>query len=212
METKRALTEEEQKQARAEWDSLFARIKRPGKEKLLRFLQKTDYFTAPASTKFHSSVPGGLMFHSVNMAKALLEKKREYVNRGGRYQEMFQKIPDESMIIIGLFHDLSKVEYYSVQMRNRKIDGEWQQVPFYMVDDQIPLGKAEKSVIMLSQFMRLTREEVYAIRWHRAFAEDKANYGVLSEAMRMHPLIIATMEADIEAMYIDERDIGTSDT
>lgn len=206
----RELTTTEQATAREQFNTLFSKITRPGADRLLKYLEtKTDYFTAPASTKYHSSVPGGLLYHSVMVTKILLREKHEYGTRGGKFAEL-AAVPDESLIIIGLFHDLYKVNFYSVQMRNRKNEaGQWEQVATYAVEDQLPLGQAEKSLIMLQNFMRLTANEMFGIRWAQGFA-DVEHTGTLAEAIRKYPVVMMIMEADMEAAYFMETEIGNN--
>ena len=132
----------------------YDNIERDGAEELLAYLEKTDFFTAPASSKQHSNFEGGLCLHSINVYKRFLKLvQSEY---GQKWKE---KISPESVAIIALLHDLCKTNFYVVEMRNTKVDGEWVQKPFYKVEDSLPYGHGEKSVYMISGFMKLTREE-----------------------------------------------------
>ena len=129
-------------------------IKREGINNLVDYLQKTDFFVAPASTKFHSNVKGGLCEHSINVFNRLVMLlEKEY---GENWQE---KCSLESATIIGLFHDLCKIDTYSVEMRNVKEDGVWVQKPYYMTNDKLPYGHGEKSVMMITEYIKLTPEE-----------------------------------------------------
>ena len=175
-------------------------IKRLGADTLLRWIaEQSDFFSAPASTRFHLSREGGLCEHSVNVFKRL-----------ARLVE-FEGIPVsmESVAIIGLLHDLCKANYYAVEMRNRKNDaGQWEKYPFYIVDEKFPYGHGEKSVLIISQSMRLTPEELMAIRWHMAGFDDAVRGGSysLSTAMNQYPMITLTHAADLMATYIDEKE------
>ena len=121
-------------------------IKREGSAELLEWLQKTDFFTAPASTKFHGACEQGLVMHSISVFKTLVEKH-------------FDPETDnmESFAICALLHDLCKAEFYKVSTRNVKNDetGKWEKVPYYAVEDKFPFGHGEKSVFLIERFIRL---------------------------------------------------------
>ena len=145
---------------------LLRSTKREGIEKLIDFLEKTDFFTAPASTRFHMSCEGGLLQHSLNVYDCLAGlgtttgDVQEFQAAGMR----LDSIPQESIIIVALLHDLCKVNFYATEMRWRKdANNKWEQYPVYAVNDRNPYGHGEKSVMMASEFIRLTMEERYAI-------------------------------------------------
>lgn len=163
-------------------------IKREGADKLLEWLCSTDFFTAPASTKFHGAYEGGLVEHSVNV-----------FNRLGRN--------DETGAIIALLHDICKANFYTVSFRNQKNEhGVWVQVPYYTIDDKLPYGHGEKSVYIISQFMKLTDEEAMAIRWHMGGFDESVKGGsyALSGAWEKYPLGVLLHCADLQASYLDE--------
>lgn len=173
-------------------------IKRPGSEKLLEFLlsKNSDFFTAPASTRFHGNYDGGLLEHSLNVYDCL----KDYLERE-RVKETYQfSYSDESIAIVALLHDLCKINCYKKGTRNVKENGQWIQVPTYDYHDTLPYGHGEKSVYMISGYMRLTREEAFAIRYHMGFSgnEDARNVGA---AFEMFPLAFALHVADMEATY-----------
>ncbi len=177
-------------------------ITREGAEKLLDYLlNQSDFFTAPASGRRHCSYEGGLVTHSVNVYKRFKNLiKLEY---GENYTE---KISNESIAIMGLLHDLCKVNTYVVEYRNQKINGEWQQVPFYAHNNLLPYGHGEKSVYIISGFMRLTREEAMGINWHMGSFDARAQGSTdLSEAFTMYPTALLLHSADFHASYIDEK-------
>lgn len=184
-------------------------IKRKGADKLLEYLQKSDFFTAPSSTRFHGSYEGGLVRHSVNVYHCL----KDYLSRP-RTKELYgMDYSDETIAIVSLLHDVCKINFYTVDYRNRKNDrGEWEKVPYYTINDALPYGHGEKSVYVLSGFFygddRLTREEAFAIRYHMGFSgiEDKNSIG---KALEMYPLALALNVADMEASYYLE---GTPNT
>lgn len=176
-------------------------IKREGADRLLEFLEKSDFFTAPASTRFHGAYEGGLLQHSLNVYECLVD----FLARP-RVKERYKLNPTaETTAITALLHDVCKVNFYTVQMRNSKNDktGQWEKIPFYTIDDKLPYGHGEKSVYMVSGFMRLSREEAMAIRWHMGFSgiEDKNTIG---KALEMFPLAFALSVADMEASYFLE--------
>ena len=113
----------------------------------------------------------------------------------------------ETIAICGLLHDICKANFYAVEMRNRKNEqGRWEQYPFYVVDDKLPYGHGEKSVYIISGFMRLTREEAVAIRFHMGFSDNDFKGGGYSvgNAFEMFPLAVLLHIADLQATYLDE--------
>lgn len=176
-------------------------ITREGSDKLLEYLEKSDFFTAPASTRFHGSYPGGLVEHSLNVYDCL----KDYMSRP-RVQEVYKvEASDESIAIVALLHDLCKVNCYRPGIRNVKgADGVWQQVPNYDYVDNLPYGHGEKSVYIINGFIRLTRDEAFAIRFHMGFSgtEDKR---MISDSMEKFPLTMALVTADMEATFFLEK-------
>ena len=183
---------------------LFAtHVKREGADKLLDYLvNKSDFFTAPASTKFHGSFDGGLALHSLNVYDCL----KNYLDRPRVKEEYKLNYSDESIVICALLHDICKADVYVRGTRNVKNEqGVWEAVPTYYFEDKLPYGHGEKSVYMITGFMRLTREEAFAIRYHMGFSgsEEKGNVG---KAFEMFPLAFALSTADMEATYFIEKD------
>ncbi len=177
-------------------------ITREGSDKLLDFLEhKSDFFTAPASTRFHGAYEGGLLRHSLNVYECLVH----YLERE-RVKETYKlNVSDETAAVVALLHDVCKVNFYTVSYRNAKDEktGQWEKVPYYTINDTLPYGHGEKSVYMVSGFMRLTREEAMAIRWHMGFSgiEEKNTIG---RALEKYPLAFALSVADMEASYFLE--------
>lgn len=182
-------------------------ISRPGADKLLAWLETTDFFTAPASTRFHLSRPGGLVEHSIHVYERLSNLVADEEGYpGSTFGEDFT-ISDETIAICGLLHDICKANFYTVEMRNRKNEqGRWEKYPFYVVDDQLPYGHGEKSVYIISGFMKLTREEAMAIRWHMGFSDTDFKGGGFSvgNAFGKFPLAVLMHIADLQATYLDE--------
>ncbi len=174
-------------------------IKREGADKFLEYLlsKSSDFFTAPASTRFHGSHEGGLVEHSLNVYDCL----HHYLNRERVHEVYGLNYDEESIAIVSLLHDVCKINCYKPGTRNVKDEhGVWHTVPTYEYEDNLPYGHGEKSVYILSGYMRLTREEAFAIRYHMGFAgtEDERNVG---KAFAMYPLSFALSVADMEATY-----------
>ena len=180
-------------------------IKREGAKQLLDYLlsQSCDFFTAPASTRYHLSVEGGLLRHSLNVYRCL----KDYLARQRVRDEYGLEYSEESIAIVSLLHDLCKTNFYTVGFRNVKDDkGIWQKVPVYEINDTLPYGHGEKSVYIISGYMKLTREEAFAIRYHMGFSnEDDARN--VSKAFEMFPLALALSFADMEATYFVEKEM-----
>ncbi len=187
---------------REEFISIYKEnILREGADKLLEYLQSTasDFFEAPASTRFHGAYAGGLVEHSVNVYHCL----RAYLDRKRVQEEYGLSVSAESVAVAALLHDICKVNCYKPGTRNVKENGVWKQVPTFEYSDELPYGHGEKSVYIITGFMRLTREEAFAIRYHMGFAgtEDARNVG---EAFQRFPLAFALSTADMEATYFLE--------
>lgn len=177
-------------------------ITRPGSDKLLNYLisEQSDFFTAPCSTRFHGSYAGGLVQHSINVYNCL----KDYLSRQRTKDVYGMEYTNESIALTALLHDVCKMNFYSVDYRNTKNEqGVWEKVPYYTINDQLPYGHGEKSVYIVSGFMRLTREEAFAIRYHMGFSgiEDRNSIG---KAFEMFPLAFALSVADMEATYFLE--------
>lgn len=179
-----------------------SKIKREGADKLLAYLcsDSCDFFTAPASTRFHGAYEGGLCEHSLNVYDCLcdiLSRPRIKEVYGVEYSE-------ESIAISALLHDLCKTNFYNVSYRNAKNpEGRWESVPYYTIEDTLPYGHGEKSVYIASGYMKLTRDEAFAIRFHMGFStnDDPGNVG---RALEMFPLAFFLNCADSEAAYFLE--------
>ena len=177
-------------------------IHRDGSAELLDYLEnKSDFFTAPASTRYHGAYEGGLCEHSLNVYHCLVD----YLARE-RVQELYGlDYTAESAAIAALLHDVCKIGCYKAGTRNVKNDatGQWEKVPTFFYEDKLPYGHGEKSVYIISGFMRLTREEAMAIRWHMGFSgtEDPRTVG---QALMQYPLAFALATADMEASYFLE--------
>ena len=178
-----------------------SKISREGSVPLLEWLQKTDFFTAPASSKYHCACRGGLVQHSVSVYRTMMEK---YFEQG--------KDSEESFAICALLHDVCKAQFYKEGFRNVKNDetGQWEKKSVYFVEDSFPYGHGEKSVFLIERFLRLKTSEAVAIRWHMGGFDDAARGGsfAVSQAYERYPLAVKLHLADLESTYLREQ--GTS--
>ncbi len=176
-------------------------VTREGGEELLRWLEGTDFFTAPASTKYHCACPSGLVMHSISVYETMMEKH-------------FVEGEDnrESFALCGLLHDLCKAQFYKISTRNVKNEqtGQWEKANYYSVEDSFPYGHGEKSVFLIERFLRLKPAEAAAIRWHMGGFDDAARGGcfAISLAYEKYPLAVKLHLADLESTYLREK--GTS--
>lgn len=181
---------------------LREKVHREGIDNLIDFLcsDNCDFFTAPASTRYHGAYPGGLLEHSLNVYDCLCD----YLARPRVREEYGLTFSEESVAIVALLHDLCKVNFYVESTRNVKgEDGQWKKVPYYTIEDQLPYGHGEKSVYIVSGYMRLTREEAFAIRYHMGFSGNE-DVNLVGQAFAKFPLAVALFTADMEASYFVE--------
>ena len=173
-------------------------ITREGSSALLDWISSTDFFIAPASTKFHGAKKSGLVEHSVNVYRVLRENYFE------------ESDDEESFAIVSLLHDLCKTNTYKLSFRNVKNDfsGVWEKVPFYSIEDTFPFGHGEKSVFLIERFMRLKPHEAVAIRWHMAGFDASvkgAGYcSPISIAFEKYPLSVKLALSDLHSTYLLE--------
>ena len=185
--------------------SLLRSTGRPGIDGLITWItDKTDLFTAPASTKYHGATEFGLLTHLLAVHDNFLKLKSAFGI----------EIKPDTTIIAPLLHDLCKANFYTVSERNAKdpiIDGKqmtgWHKIPYYAVEDQLPLGHGEKSVILLQAFIRPTVDEIMAIRWHMGSAGggDYETNMARSAAMDRYPIVGLLHMADMAACFIDKK-------
>ena len=202
------------------FEELLSSVERAGIDKLMGYIRnKTDFYKAPASTRFHLACEGGLLQHSLNVYDCLVAKKESPI-----WKPILSGIPDDSLIIMALLHDLCKTNFYVEGTKNQKTydqekvaaaepwqrkhdqmgDFVWETIKTYQIDDQLPLGHGEKSVMLIQCYIRLTMQEVMAIRWHMGFSKAKENYNAVGQAMEQYPVALALCEADLEATKILE--------
>jgi len=180
-----------------DFEYLLCCTNRKGIDKVIKYLNDTDFFIAPASTRFHGAREGGLLEHSLDVyARIKILATSLYPGQ----------INTTSLTIVALLHDVCKADFYKLDTRNVKIDGIWKQVPMYTIDDKMPIGHGEKSVIILQSLTTLTADEIYAIRWHMGGFDDAAKSYAgsmqLSAAMSKCPLLVLLHMADLSASYL----------
>lgn len=179
---------------------------REGLDRLLAYLEETDFYQAPSSTNYHLNEPGGLCKHSINVfetAKALYEHAIE-PRRAASEAAFSEPVPMESIAVATLFHDLCKVKMYRTAERWKKDEhGRWQSYLGYEVHDEFPFGHGEKSCFVLERFLRLKGCELLAIRWHMGLfdASEQGASGRFSlrAAMESEPLVTIVQAADLLA-------------
>ena len=176
-----------------------ANIHREGADHLLEWLQTTDFFTAPASTRYHCACPSGLVQHSVNVYEVMMEKHFDPETDSA-----------ESFALCALLHDVCKAQFYKISTRNVKNEktGQWEKVPYYTIEDAFPYGHGEKSVFLIERFVRLKPAEATAIRWHMGGFDDAARGGnfSISVAYDKYPIAVKLHLADLEATYLREKE------
>ena len=169
-------------------------ITRDGADNLLKWLESADFFTAPASTKYHGAYEGGLLEHSLNVYDVL---------SGMPEAEHFST---ETIAIVSLLHDLCKVNLYKTGTRNVKENGQWIEKPFYEISEKFPCGHGEKSVIILQNFMKLESDEIFAIRAHMGGFDTSVKGGdyFIGKIFESCPLAVLLHIADLKATYLLE--------
>lgn len=192
----------------------LGKVQRPGMDKLLEYIRKSDFYTAPASTKYHLACEGGLLQHSLNVLDALrgllvfnpITGLWEYHAAGKAAAE----IPAESVTLAALLHDICKTYFYTTSTRNVKNDqtGQWEKKPFYTISDKMPLGHGPKSAMLVKEYIELTTPEMYAIWHHMGFNGNFENDTTVGAAFEKYPLALALYTADMMASRIMEAEEG----
>ena len=188
----------------ARFETELAKVQRPGMDKLLEYIQKSDFYKAPASTKYHLAVPSGLLQHSLNVLDALrglLSWRSDGVWEYRAAGKVVDTIPDDSVIMMALLHDICKTHFYGTSTRNVKNDttGRWEKVPFYTVNDIMPLGHGPKSAMIIKQYTTLTSQELYAIWHHMGMNGNYENDNAVGKSIEMYPAVLALQTADMMA-------------
>lgn len=186
-------------------------VHRDGSDQLLSYLERSDFFTAPASTRFHLSCEGGLCIHSLNVYDRLVQlldnqaDKERCFPAGVPNEEI-----NETVAIAALLHDLCKIHFYQPGTRNVKNPdtGRWETVPTYVIDERFPIGHGEKTNFIIQNYMKLKPEEAIAIRWHMGEFDNAVKGGdkSLNKAWEKYPLSFMLHMADMMASHLDEVD------
>lgn len=186
--------------------NLLKKTKRKGINGLIDWLERSDFFVAPASTQYHGNYTGGLLEHSLNVYNALVFELENLKDSDFNLSE----ISEDSVILVSLLHDICKVNCYVESTRNVKNEqtGKWEQVPYYKRDPLFPMGHGGKSIFIAQQFIQLSPEEAQAIYWHMSAFDaghDTYNtYNELTQAYSMNLLAFLLHQADMKATYILE--------
>lgn len=180
---------------------LCSKVKREGIADLVKWLESSDFFYAPASTRFHGSYAGGLLEHSLNVYDCLVKRMQHWEN--DTYDE-------ESIIISALFHDVAKVNLYQKGTKNVKnqVTGKWETVETYQIEEKFPCGDhADKSIIVLQNFIKLKPEEIMAIAAHMGgwTSAVKGGSQFVGKIFETCQLAVHLHLADMEASYLVEK-------
>lgn len=201
MKTIPALPDDKIAESKKEFIDLLKSVNRPGMDDLIAWLEtETDFFCAPASSRAHGVFEGGLLVHSLNVYKLLTS-----------FAKNINGLNMQAMIVVGLLHDICKVNFYKKFIKNVKVPGEkrWEEEEGYAVDDLFPLGHGEKSVYLAMKYIRLTDEEAVSIRWHMGGYDDSARSYIggitQSAAYEKYPLAAATAIADMYAAHFTDK-------
>lgn len=173
-------------------------VQREGADKLLEWLSASDFFVAPASTKFHGSYEGGLLEHSLNVYDCLVEELAS--------ANLQEKYLIETVAIVSLLHDICKANFYKKGTRNVKENGQWITKEIFEIDEKFPCGHGEKSVIILQNFIHLEAEEIYAIRAHMGGFDTSVKGGdyFIGKIFERSKLALLLHLADMKATYLLE--------
>ena len=182
-------------------------IERPGVDKFLNWLDKSDAKIAPASTKYHLSCEGGLIQHSLNVFHKLIELTKMGYGEECPYSK-------ETLVLVALLHDISKINFYKIDYRNVKNEeGAWEKVPYYTVKDDnerlIYGSHSENSVYMTKKFFDLSYEEELAILYHMGgmdTTEDKITPKNVISAFKKSELSLLLYAADMFATCVMENE------
>ena len=168
-------------------------IRRDGLDDLLKWIESTDFYVAPASTRYHGCCVHGLVTHSLRVYDQLKMLTRVYDCDAS----------DESIAIVSLFHDLCKIGCYKTEMRWRKnSQDKWEQYPTYKFDEDFAYGgHGSKSVFIVQSFMDLTPDEASAINCHMG-AWDSTSYSNPSTVYQRNLLAWLLHVADEAADYL----------
>lgn len=193
-----------QLEARQKFDKFASHIQRPGIQNLIKWLETTDFFVAPASTKFHGNYECGLVEHVCHVAEYALT----IFNWTLKYKPDYEHLR-ESVIIAALFHDVCKINQYSMDKCWTKDDNnKWVTYMGWKFEDNFPIGHGEKSLYYITRHMELTQAEALAIRWHMGTSEPGTQIAGLTQYSYQsafeHPLVKILIAADIASTTVGD--------
>ena len=190
------------------FESLLMSTNRTGIDKVIEYIRRTDFYNAPASAKYHSNYETGLLDHSLmvyNLAEAFFDKMKIID------PELAVSIPEESIIVSSLLHDVCKICFYRKTIKWKKNEhNDWMQYDGYEIEDSFPIGHGEKSVIMLLKLgLDINPCEMLAIRYHMGFwGESNTEFKIaMKSAIKMCPLVVLLQQADCAATMMFEKEI-----
>ena len=178
--------------------------RREGIENLIEYLEKSDFFIAPASIKYHGCYEGGLAEHSVNVMDAIVKVDDMLNEKYGVPKES-----EDSLILVSLLHDICKVNTYFPKTLWRKNDeGKWESYEGYERNPIFEMGHASKSVFIIQNYIKLTPQEAQAIYWHMGPYDlsDYSNANEMGNAYTKNTLAFKLNMADMMSTYILEND------
>jgi hypothetical protein len=181
-------------------------ISRDGIDNLMEWVEhETDFFTAPASTRYPGSYEGGLLEHSLNVYDRLVREMQHTVGAG--WEDIYSP---EAVAIVALFRDLCQIDRYIITEKWRKDeDGQWESYEAYDYNrEKSEMGHGSQSVFYLQKFIQLTEAEAQAIYWNMG-AYDISPYATLaacSETFKWNPLSFLVHRADMAATYVVENE------
>lgn len=177
---------------------LLKSTRRENVGRIINFLEESDFFTAPSSKDHHGNYEGALAEHSLNVMKLFYKKNNEF----------HLGLTETNIIICGLLHDVCKVNFYIKEIKSRKKeDGQWEKYEGYGIKDDYPMGHGEKSVMVIQEFMPLTRVEAMIIRWHMGGFVSKDDLKNYNNATKMTPAIVAFHTSDYESSTFLEKTV-----
>lgn len=193
-------------------------ITRPGAniQGLVEYLESSDFFTAPASTTYHNSCKGGLCAHCLNVYDNIFMLYKNMIS-----SDIAEEVK-QSMTIVSLLHDASKIGVYKETFRNKKVYSDtgsksdnggkfdWVSVPGYETrpaEERFILGNHEQNAEYIARcFIPLTQEESSAILHHMggmAWDSAKDNIG---EVFGRYNIALFLYLADMLSTYINEKE------
>lgn len=195
-----------------EFEDALSSIEREGIDKVIDYCREHDMYTAPSSTKFHLSVKGGLLQHSLNVyniARNIMDKNEDGTLSYKVNGVEVCRVTEDTLKIATLLHDFCKMDTYKPYYKTvEHSDGSISKVKSYKFDEDLPMGHGDKSVYLLNGIISLTEEEACAIRWHMGAFGNESNSMGFSKAVSKYPIIWCIHSADMQAAQFMEAKTG----